>query len=88
MSTLSSTFPRNSNFQIYIKSESDGATQALRLQVDSEGGVKVYSELSNKNSAPSGGFDSCDPQERKCTEIVGSDSDNHDSAIIKLSESV
>jgi hypothetical protein len=30
-----------------------------------QGGVKVILELSTKNSAPSGGFESCEPQERK-----------------------
>ena len=48
----------------------------------SQGGVKVILELSNKNSSPSGGFQSGDPKERKCTEIVGPDSENN--AVIRV----
>ena len=47
-----------------------------------QGGVKVFPELSNKNSAPSGGFQSHDhsmASDSECVQrIVGSDSANLD----------
>ena len=42
--------------------------------------MKVFPELSDKNSAPSGGFESCDPtvtqKKESVQKIVGDDSEN------------